>query len=114
MRLVSCGWYHEDTSASLYLQDADGLWAIWEQGGISIPIADGAFLDGFDDRTVRDYGGNIVATDYAKHGFSCVCIDGDFGEASLGDVHSIDHVTTQPLAHCEADPNLPEVQLSGQ
>lgn len=109
-----CGWYHNNTSASIYLQDADGLWVIWEQGGIEVPTADDAYPDDFHDRTVMDYGGKIVVTKYAKHGFSCVCIDGAFGEPSSGVVLSIARVTALPFAQCEADPNLPKVLLSGQ
>lgn len=109
-----CGWYHDSTSASIYLQDADGLWVVWEQGSVPIPVADDAYPADFHDRMVMDYGGNIVVSDYAKHGFSCVCIDGAFGEPTSGVVHSITRVTAWPFAHCEADPNLPKVELSGQ
>lgn len=109
-----CGWYHANSSASIYLQDADGLWVIWEQGGEVVPTADDAYPDDFHDRTVMDYGGRMVITDHAKHGFSCVCIEGTFGEPSSGIVLSITRVNALPFAQCQADPNLPEVQLSGQ
>jgi Protein of unknown function (DUF4087) len=109
-----CGWYHNNTSASIYFEDADGLWVIWEQGGKQVPIADDAYPDDFHDRTVMDYGGRIVVSDYAKHGFSCVCVEGVFGARSSGDILSITRVTALPLAQCQTDPDLPEVQLSGQ
>jgi hypothetical protein len=109
-----CGWYHSNTSASIYLEDADDLWVIWEQGGVMIPTADDAYPPDFHDRTVMDYGGRIVVSDYAKHGFSCVCIEGEFGEPGSGKILVISRVTALPLAQCQNDPNLPEIQLSGQ
>jgi hypothetical protein len=109
-----CGWYHHNSATNLYLEDADGLWVIWEQGITPNPIADDAYPSGFEDRTVMDYGGNIVTTDYAKRGVSCVCAKGAFGEPGSGVVHAISRFTALPLAQCETDPNLPPVLLSGQ
>jgi Protein of unknown function (DUF4087) len=109
-----CGWYLNNTSASIYLEDADDLWVIWEQGGVLIPTADDAYPPDFRDRVVMDYGGNIVVSDYAKHGFSCVCVEGAFGDVGSGKIKSITRFKPLPIAQCEDDPNLPKIQLSGQ
>jgi hypothetical protein len=109
-----CGWYHNNTSANIYLQDADDLWVIFMQGIVSTPVAEDAYPPDFHDRIVMDYGGRIVSTQYAKHGFSCACVEGEFGEVGSGKVASIARFSAPPFAQCKDDPRLPKVELSGQ
>jgi hypothetical protein len=105
-----CGWFDHPGPNLVDLTDADGVWSIaWPGSGTVYypPGYDTAYTSAFDNRVRISTSGEII-TEGPGYGYSCACVDGEF-DRNKGTALSISRLTELPLAQCEADPKLPDM-----
>ncbi|MBL9049819.1 MAG: DUF4087 domain-containing protein [Tabrizicola sp.] len=103
-----CGWLHNPSPANYILEDADGRWWAFRQGG--------PFTEGFMEAEAlasRNEAEWVAFNENQGYGYGCACLDGSFGPIGSEEVLSVAEMTYLPLAKCEMDPKLPSPKADG-
>lgn len=92
-----CGWLENPSPANLWLIDADSIWTISEQGGVTVSDSS---MDNLPTTNDDEY----VRTN-VNYGFSCVClrVDTDRSSSRILVVHSGEQLL---LKQCLEDPKI--------
>ena len=95
-----CGWLQNPTPSNWWLDDADGMWILMEQGDQEGPPG----MDRIPDISAGDY----VRTN-GYHGFACTCmsVDADYSAMRITEIYSVRQLK---LSKCYNDRSLSSPQ----